>query len=250
MRAIAIVSGKGGVGKTTTAINLGTSLNSLGKNVIIVDANVSTPDIGISLGAPVVPVSLQHVLSGKNSPENAIYLHHSGTKIVPSSLTFNREAKLGNLKKTISQFKQMADIVLIDSAAGIGDDVEAVINASDECLIVTNAETPALSSALKTIKLVKEMGKEVTGVIVTKIRGRDDIGKRNVESLLGHKVIGAVKEDNHVKTALLQKEAVTISHPRSKASRDYSNIARAIIGEDYKESSVEKMRNFILDLVN
>jgi septum site-determining protein MinD len=250
MRAIAIVSGKGGVGKTTTAINLGTSLNSLGKNIIIVDANVSTPDVGISLGAPIVPISLQHVLSGKSNAENAIYTHHSGTKIVPSSLTFNKEAKLENLRKTVHQFKQMADIVLIDSAAGIGDDVEAAINAADECLIVTNAETPALSSALKTKKLVKDMGKEITGVVVTKVRGKDDIGKKNVESLLGHKVIGAVKEDRHVKTALLMKEAVTVSHPRSKVSRDYSNIARVIIGEDYKESSIEKMRNFILDFVN
>lgn len=250
MRAIAIVSGKGGVGKTTTAINLGTSLNNLGKDVIIIDANVSTPDIGLSLGAPVVPISLQHVLSGKNNPENAIYLHHSGTKIVPSSLAFNKEANLDNLKKTVHRLKKMSDIVLIDSAAGIGDDVEAAMQAADECLIVTNAETPALSSALKTIKLARDLGKDITGVVVTKIRGKDDIGKKNVESFLGHKIIGAIKEDDNVKAALLQKDAITITHPRSKASRDYINLAKTIIGEDYTESSLDKMRNFISDLIN
>jgi len=54
----AILSGKGGVGKTTTAINLGTTLNHLGESVIIVDANLTTPNIGIHLGAPIVPVTL------------------------------------------------------------------------------------------------------------------------------------------------------------------------------------------------
>lgn len=250
MRAIAIVSGKGGVGKTTTAINLGTCLNSLGKSVVIVDANVATPDIGLSLGAPVVPVSLQHVLSGKNNPESAIYVHHSGTKIVPSSLTFKREANLNNLKRTVYKLKQISDIVIIDSAAGIGDDVEAAIDAADECLIVTNAEMPALSSALKTIKLSKDSGKDITGVVVTKIRGKDDIGKRNVQSLLGHKIIGAIPEDDNVKAALLQKDAITIVYPRSKASRGYNKLARTIIGENYDESSFEKIRNFFTDLIN
>ena len=65
-KLITIASGKGGVGKTTTSINLGAAINSFGKEVIIVDANLSTPNIGLHLGAPIVPISLNHILNQIN----------------------------------------------------------------------------------------------------------------------------------------------------------------------------------------
>ena len=86
-KLITITSGKGGVGKTTTAINLGAALNAFGKEVIILDANLTTPNIGLHLGAPIVPVSLNHVLLGKARLSDAIYEHESGTKIITSSLS-------------------------------------------------------------------------------------------------------------------------------------------------------------------
>ena len=66
----AIISGKGGVGKTTTSINLASSLNKLGEDVIIVDGNLTTPNVGIHLGAPIVPITLNHVLNGQSRIED------------------------------------------------------------------------------------------------------------------------------------------------------------------------------------
>src|SRR3990167_6287456 len=110
-KLLTIISGKGGVGKTTTAINLGAALNSFGKEVIVLDANLTTPNVGLHLGAPIVPVNLNHVLNGKANIADAIYEHESGMKIVPSSLSVRELRKLnhGKLKEVGRKLRKMAD---------------------------------------------------------------------------------------------------------------------------------------------
>src|SRR3989338_7722171 len=97
-KLITITSGKGGVGKTTTAINLGAAINKFGKDVIVVDTNLTTPNVGLHLGAPIVPVNLNHVLLGKAKVSDAIYEHESGTKIIPSSLSIKELKRLDHSK--------------------------------------------------------------------------------------------------------------------------------------------------------
>src|SRR3989338_3943834 len=86
-RFITIIAGKGGVGKSTTSINLASSLNMMGKTTTIVDANLTTPNVGIYLGVPVVPKTIHDVLAGKIPIDDATYIHKSGTKIIPGSLS-------------------------------------------------------------------------------------------------------------------------------------------------------------------
>src|SRR3990167_445433 len=123
-KLLTIISGKGGVGKTTTAINLGAALNSFGKEVIVVDANLTTPNVGLHLGAPIVPVNLNHVLLGKAKIADAIYEHESGTKIIPSSLSVKELRRLNHrkLKDVGRSLRRMADYVIYDSAAGLGEE--------------------------------------------------------------------------------------------------------------------------------
>src|SRR4030042_3955261 len=97
-KIIVITSGKGGVGKTTTAIKLGAALNSFGEEVIVVDGNLSTPNIGLHLGAPIVPISLTHVLLGKAKLDEAVDEHESGTKILPCSLSIKEMGKINKDK--------------------------------------------------------------------------------------------------------------------------------------------------------
>ena len=91
---IVITSGKGGVGKTTTAVNLAVAMNSFDEDVTLVDVNLTTPNVGLHLGAPVVPVTLNHVLSGKADLADSIYEHESGTKIIPASLSIKELKKI------------------------------------------------------------------------------------------------------------------------------------------------------------
>jgi septum site-determining protein MinD len=220
MRVISIISGKGGVGKTTTSINLAAYLNSLGLNVLLIDANISTPDVGLSLGAPVVPVTLQNVLSGKNNPEEAIYSHHSGTKVMLSSLSTSADIK--NLEKVTKKLTGF-DFIIIDSAAGLGEDVISAIKASDECLIVTNPELTAVTGALKAIKTAEKLKKSILGILVTR-KTNSQFSLKNIKTMLDYPLIGIIPEDDRVKEAQLENDTL-VNFPRSKASKGYRKLA-------------------------
>lgn len=235
---ITIASGKGGVGKTTSAINLGAALNGYGKDVIVVDANLTTPNIGLHLGAPIVPVSLNHVLNGKAKIVDAIYEHESGTKIIPSSLSVKdlRNVNHEGLKEIAKRLKKMADIVILDSAAGLGDEAIAAIGAADEIILVTNPEIPAVTDALKASKVAEEMGKVVKGVILTRVNGSSvQMPVSNVRDMLELPILGIIPEDKNVARAVVMKDALVHTHPNSKAARAYRRLAANIIGVEYKE---------------
>src|SRR3989344_983882 len=93
-KIIVITSGKGGVGKTTTSINLGAAINYFGKDVLIIDGNLTTPNIGLHFGSPQVPVNLNHILQKKADAFEAVYEHESGLKIMPSSLSIKELKKI------------------------------------------------------------------------------------------------------------------------------------------------------------
>tara|TARA_Y100000310_G_scaffold344244_1_gene455948 strand:- start:9154 stop:9918 length:765 start_codon:yes stop_codon:yes gene_type:complete len=241
-KLITVTSGKGGVGKTTTAINLGAALNEFGKEVIVLDANLTTPNVGLHLGAPIVPVSLNHVISGKAKVADAIYEHESGAKIIPSSLSVKELKKISNgsgkqLKDIGKKLRKMADFVIYDSAAGLGGEAVGAIDAADELIIVTNPEIPAVTDALKTVKLAQQQGKEVRGVIVNRVRGgKNEMPIENVSDMLELPVLGVVPEDMNMQSALSMKDALVHTHPRSHAARAYRAIAAKICGNhSYRE---------------
>ena len=237
-RIIAINSGKGGVGKTTTAINLGAALNALAQEVIIIDANLNTPNIGLQLGAPIVPVTLNHVLKGKAEIEEAIYEHSSGTKIIPSSLSVKELTKFNThkLPGIANSLRDSADFIIFDSAAGFGEEVIAVLDSCDEIIIVTNPEMPAVTDALKAVKVARERGRDVRGVIVTRHSGaKYELPLSSIRSMLEAPIIGVIPEDKAVKEALTRRDAVVHTHPRSRVARKYKMIARKILGEDVQE---------------
>ncbi|MDD5331617.1 MAG: cell division ATPase MinD [Candidatus Nanoarchaeia archaeon] len=236
-RFIGIISGKGGVGKTTTSINLGAALTYLGKNTVVVDANLTTPNIGVHLGSPVVPINLNHVLQGKNSIHEAIYEHPAGTKIIPASISL-QDLKRTNpdyFKKHIRTLTNH-DVVLVDCAAGLGREAIIAIDTVDELIIVTNPELPAITDALKTIKLAEEMGKKILGVVLTKTKDNNlDVSIENVQTILEKPVISVIPESKSVREALTLKDAVVLTHPKSTAAVNYKKLASNLVGRNYEE---------------
>ena len=246
-KVLVITSGKGGVGKTTTAINLGAAINYFGKDVLVIDGNLSTPNVGIHLNSPEVPVNLNHVLSGKADPSEAIYEHESGLKILPSSLSIKelKKIKPERLKDFKEHFKEIADHVIVDSAAGLGSETEAVIDLADELIIVTNPEMPAIADALKAIKLAEQKKKPVLGVIVTRVKKNQiEMQPEIVKEMLEVPILGMIPEDLDMQRALNLKDAVVHTHPKSKSARAYKEIAAKLIDEIY-DSDKDKDRIFI-----
>ena len=233
-KVIVITSGKGGVGTTTSAINLGAALNYFGKDVLIVDANLTTPNIGIFLNSPEVPICLNHVLQNKADVFEAVYEHDSGLKIIPSSISIKelkkiRPEKIKNFKK---DFEDIADYVIIDSAAGLGVEAKQVIGMADEIILITNPEMPAITDALKTIKLAEEMKKPIKGVIITRYQGdRLDMSLDNIKEMLESEILGIIPEDASVKESQIMKNALLYTHPNSKALKNYINTSRKILGK-------------------
>lgn len=234
-KLITIASGKGGVGKTTTSINLGAAINSFGKEVIVVDANLTTPNIGLHLGAPIVPISLNHILTGKAKINEAIYEHESGTKIIPSSLSINELKNLNQnkLKEVGKRLRKMSDVVIYDCAAGLGDEAIAAMDAADEIVLVTNPEIPAVTDALKTSKMLEQMGKEIRGVIVTRSKNaKTEMPIINIEEMLELPILGVIPEDERFQSSLVMKDALLHTFPKSRAAREYRKIAAKIIGNN------------------
>ena len=248
-RLIVITSGKGGVGKTTTAINLGAAINHFGGNVLVIDGNLSTPNIGIHLNSPEVPINLNHVLLRKAEPYEAVYEHESGMKIMPSSLSVRelRKIKPNKIKDFKDDFKRIADYVIVDSSAGLGSEATSVMEMADELIIVTNPEIAAITDALKTVKLAEQMRIPVMGTIVTRVR-KDDIEMQpeTVKEMLEIPILGMIPEDMVVKRAINMKDAVVNVYPKSKPSRAYKEIAAKIMNIDYYS---RKDRESLLDRV-
>ena len=252
-RIIVVTSGKGGVGKTTTTVNLAAAMSHFGEDVLVIDGNLSTPNVGLHLNSPEVPINLNHVLRGKADPFEAVYEHESGIKIIPSSLSIEelKRTKPEKLKGFKQDFKKLGKQILVDSAAGLGPEATAAIDLADDLIVVTNPEMPAITDALKAVKMAEKLRKPVLGVIVTRVKKDDiELEPEVVKEMLEIPILGMIPEDESVKKSIRNKEVTVHKHPKSKAARAYKEIAANLLGVPYdsnsdRESMWERFSNWL-----
>ncbi|MBS3159449.1 cell division ATPase MinD [Candidatus Woesearchaeota archaeon] len=238
MRAIAISGGKGGTGKTTTAINLALALNYFEKKTIIIDCNVTTPNISLHFGTPILPVTLHDVLAEKKEISEAIYSHETGTMVIPASISYEnlKNSNLSSLPKIIEELKSQADFIILDCAAGLDKEVKDTLKAANEILIVTNPELPAVTDALKTIRLCQDLKRDILGIVVNKTNVKNkDMKIEAILDVLEKEIIGIIPEDKYIKEALAEKQPVVYSYPKSASAIQYKKLAANILGIEYDE---------------
>lgn len=241
-RIITVCSGKGGSGKTSTTTNLAASLVSKGIDTLIIDANLTTPNLSLHLGIPFYPVTLNDVLEGNSTISNATYTHSSGMKVVPASLSTDALKRLDvtKLEKIMFDILGTAQIVLIDAAAGLGKEAQVAIHLADELIIVTNPEMPAVVDALKTIKIAQEHGTKILGVVLNRVGGHQyEMSSQEVANMLGVPIIAQIPNDTKVSGSIAAKMPVVKFSPRCKASLEFKRLASAVVGERKSEYNFE-----------
>lgn len=235
-KSIAIISGKGGTGKTTVAINLSLALVGFGRDVTLVDGDLKTSNIGLHFGAPTLPVTLHEVIEGTNSIGEATYLHPSGLKIIPSgiSLEKSKRAEFRSLRKAVSSITSSRDTIIFDTPPGIGEEVYEVLKLADESVVVTNPELASITDALKAIKIAEEAGSTVIGVVLNRVKDDGlELSAKNIEAIADYPVIAIIPEDASVKRALHIKQPLVYSYPNAKAAVAFKMLAAALSGKSY-----------------
>jgi septum site-determining protein MinD len=249
-RIIGVVSGKGGVGKTTMVANVGTALAKMGKDVIVLDANLTTPSLGMHLGLPLYPVTIHDVLKGRAGIKDAIYVHESGLKIIPAGISLRdmRGVDSKDLPNALLDLLGSADIVILDASAGFGRETLAAIEASDEIIIVTNPEISAVTDALKATKIAEQLGTKVTGVILNRMTGKDhEMSKRDIMTMLDNvEVLGEIPEDIKIQKSVSTRTPVVKQFPNSDVSNRIMSIAASLVGEEFKYTSTPWYKKLFL----
>jgi len=241
---LGIVSAKGGVGKTTTAINLATSLYDFNQEVTLVDANTLNPNISLHLDLPPSNYDLQNVLNAGSGIHRAVKAHHSGLKVVASSIAIDdTHANICRLKKVL---EELDGTVILDSPPSIGEDMKHIMDSADKLVVVTTPELPAVVDSAKTIKFAKRMNKQVVGVVVNRVKGDSyELTRDEIEIICEAPVISKIPEDNEVRKANFQSMAVVRYNPYSKATIAFNNLAARLLGRSYKQPSMLSIKRLL-----
>ncbi len=235
-RIIGIFSGKGGVGKTTTVANLGSSLaHDFGKKVATIDANTSGSSLGIHLGMHFNPVNLNNVLKGEITEWDALSEHGSGMWVLPASIKlkdyFVDHSKLPDV---ISRISKRFDIVLVDTAPTVGSETAWTFNAVREGIIVTNPDLPSVIDSLKMAKRVSDHSIKVLGVVVNRSKKKQSMTNSDIEKLMGLPIISEVPEDKSIEKGIKFNVPSVHLYPHSKASIAFKRLAGDIVGEEFE----------------
>lgn len=232
---LALISGKGGVGKTTTALNLGHALTKLNKKSIVLDANFATPNLATHLGVTSLNATLNDFLKKKKSLSEIIHMHPSGLAFIPSSISYQdfKKAQPDKITEIFEHLDGMADFIIVDCPAGLGYDLTKILNNTDETIVVVNPSLSSLIDAVKSIEIAKENNNSIPGFILNMTYGKNEITVKNVEQTLNIPLLANVPFDKKIKKSLYKQTPSHYLYPKSKSSKQFLKVAEYLIKETH-----------------
>jgi flagellar biosynthesis protein FlhG len=240
---LAVTSGKGGVGKTNVTVNVALSLARLGYRVGVIDADFGLGNIDVMLG--LTPENhIGHLLAGEKTLNDIVLRGPRGIEVIPASsglqsITSMTSAQRSTLRDMLQTFATRHEFLLIDTAAGISDNVVDTLQMTERVALVTSLEPAAVVDAYATAKILTQTSPETEiGVIVNAVRDGDEAGlafkQLDVAAtrFLGRSLryYGFVAEDRAVRDSLLVQRAVVDHLPQAAASRCYRILASRLAG--------------------
>ncbi|MBA1330886.1 cobyrinic acid a,c-diamide synthase [Candidatus Endoriftia persephone str. Guaymas] len=239
VRVIAVTGGKGGVGKTNISVNLGVAMAEMGRRVMLLDADLGLANIDVMLGLH-PEFDLSHVMRGERRLEEILVTGPHGMKVVPGASGVQKMAELSTAQHVglINAFSELAndvDVLLIDTAAGISDQVVSFSRAAQEVVVVVCDEPASITDAYAIIKLLnREHGVSRFRVLANMVRtvqeGRDLYNKmcrvtdRYLDAMLSY--MGSIPYDEQLRKAVKAQRPVVDGFPRSKAAQAFKNLAK------------------------
>lgn len=243
MKVLAVLSGKGGVGKTTTVSNLSAALTTeFGISVVGIDGNVTTPNLGLHLGVFSFPHTLNDVLDGATPLKETIYTCPNGVRLIPAHLSSDTsDADLTGIQNSLHELD--ADLVLIDSCPGLGSEIVPTLKVTDEALVVTNPEIPAIADALRAIEIAGRHNVPTRGIILNRVRkDKYELSAAEVESFFDHPVISVIPEDSGVREGIFLGDPVVMGSPFSPAAVEFKRLAGYLIDKEYRFSFIDRVK--------
>jgi flagellar biosynthesis protein FlhG len=240
---LAVTSGKGGVGKTNVTVNVALSLARRGYRVGLIDADFGLGNIDVMLG--LTPDShIGHLITGEKTLAEVVVRGPLGVEVLPASsglqsITSMTSAQRTALREALNAFASRLDFLLIDTAAGISDNVVETLRLAQRVLLVTSLEPSAVVDAYATAKVLTQTAPEIEiGVVVNAVHDGDEAGLafRQLDvaatRFLGRSLryYGFIAEDRAVRESVLVQRAVVDHLPQAAASRCYRILASRLAG--------------------
>jgi len=228
-KVIGVIAIKGGVGKTTIASSMAADLvNYYGKKVLLIDGNYSAPNLGLHMDIVEPEKTIHDVLSGRARIQGAIHKRF-GVDVVPGSYSYSKEVSPLKLKDRLHKVKDDYDFVLIDSSPSLNDEILSTMLASDHLFVVTTPDYPTLTCSLKAAKLAKQRGKNVSGIIINKVRDpKYEIDAESIERTVGIPVVARIPDDKASIQALFNKVPISVYKENSKFAKEIRKLNAAL----------------------
>jgi len=244
-KVIGILSLKGGVGKTSTVTALGDAISGFGKKVLLVDGNLSAPNLGMHLNVIDPEKTLHHVLRGEANSRDAIH-QLENFDLMPSSLHNRSQVSPLKLKDKLRSLKRKYDIIIIDSPPSLNEESQAVMNASDNIFIVTTPDYPTMSTTLKTAKMIKQRGAPLTGLIINKVYKKNfELSTKDIENTAEVPVMAVLPHDINIPKAQSKFQTHTKYKPKSEVTDEIKRLAAVLLGHKHKPIKMKRMFRWI-----